>query len=158
MNFFDGSHDFMWKGQYAKGDEGFLEKGTTGAMRFEVRGEIDGREAIVLEHVTRLTDDIAPHWPQGKGYCLTIEGEPNMRITMEMEDDLVISSACYTQANNSTVGAMIDKKSEALLINDKEDKIEMVKTDITIKMEDDLEISSAYYIQANSVLIKVEDL
>ena len=32
MNFFDGSHDFMWKGQYAKGDEGFLEKGTTGAL------------------------------------------------------------------------------------------------------------------------------
>ncbi len=65
---------------------GRFEKGTTGAMRFEVRGEIDGREAIVLEHVTRLTDDIAPDWPQGKGYCITIEGEPKMTIKMEMED------------------------------------------------------------------------
>ena len=65
---------------------GVFKQGTTGAMRFEVIGEIDGKEAIVLEHVTRLTDDIAPEWPQGKGYCLTIEGEPKMTIRMEMED------------------------------------------------------------------------
>lgn len=65
---------------------GVFKKGTTGAMRFEVRGVIDGKDAIVLEHVTRLTDDIAPHWPQGKGYRVTIEGEPKMVISMDMED------------------------------------------------------------------------
>lgn len=65
---------------------GRFEKGTTGAIRFEVRGEIDGRDAIVLEHVTRLTDDIAPHWPQGKGYRTIIEGEPRMEIAMDMAD------------------------------------------------------------------------
>tara|TARA_R100000458_G_C8274067_1_gene248981 strand:+ start:447 stop:2720 length:2274 start_codon:yes stop_codon:yes gene_type:complete len=32
MQFFDGSHDFMWKGEYAKGDEGFLQKGVKGAL------------------------------------------------------------------------------------------------------------------------------
>ncbi|MFB1037213.1 MAG: hypothetical protein QMC38_17940, partial [Sinobacterium sp.] len=47
---------------------------------------VDGREALVLEHVTRMTDDIAPDWPQGKGYSVIIEGEPRMEITMEMED------------------------------------------------------------------------
>jgi len=65
---------------------GVFRAGTTGAMRFEVRGVIDGREAIVLEHVTRLTDDIAPDWPQGKGYRVIIEGEPRMEIAMDMED------------------------------------------------------------------------
>lgn len=65
---------------------GIFKKGTTGAMRFEVRGVIDGKEAIVLEHITRLTDDIAPDWPQGKGYRVVIEGEPKMTITMDMED------------------------------------------------------------------------
>jgi 4-hydroxy-tetrahydrodipicolinate reductase len=65
---------------------GTFKAGTTGAMRFEVRGEIDGRDAIVLEHVTRITDDIAPDWPQGKGYRVIIEGEPRMEVTMDMED------------------------------------------------------------------------
>ncbi len=31
-DFFNGSHDFMWKGEYAKGVGGFLEKGTTGVL------------------------------------------------------------------------------------------------------------------------------
>jgi hypothetical protein len=65
---------------------GVFKAGTTGAMRFEVRGVVDGRDAIVLEHVTRITDDIAPDWPQGKGYRAIIEGEPRMEITMDMED------------------------------------------------------------------------
>ncbi|MCB1614686.1 MAG: hypothetical protein KDI30_01605 [Pseudomonadales bacterium] len=65
---------------------GVFRAGTTGAMRFEVRAVVDGRDAIVLEHVTRLTDDIAPHWPQGKGYKVIIEGEPKMTIGMDMED------------------------------------------------------------------------
>lgn len=65
---------------------GLFAAGTTGAMRFEVRGVVDGRDAIVLEHITRITDDIAPHWPVGKGYSVIIEGEPRMEITMDMED------------------------------------------------------------------------
>jgi hypothetical protein len=65
---------------------GVFKAGTTGAMRFEVRGVIDGRDAIVLEHITRMTDDIAPDWPQGKGYRVIIEGEPRMEIAMYMED------------------------------------------------------------------------
>jgi 4-hydroxy-tetrahydrodipicolinate reductase len=65
---------------------GLFKQGTTGAMHFEVRGVIDGRDAIILQHFTRLTDDIAPDWPQGKGYRAIIEGEPNMTITMDMED------------------------------------------------------------------------
>ncbi len=65
---------------------GVFKRGTTGAMRFEVRGVVGGRDAIVVEHVTRLVDDIAPEWPHGKGYRVTIEGDPRMEIAMDMED------------------------------------------------------------------------
>jgi 4-hydroxy-tetrahydrodipicolinate reductase len=65
---------------------GTIEAGTCGALRFEVQGIVGGRPAIVLEHVTRMSDDIAPDWPQGKGYRVTIEGEPRMVISMDMED------------------------------------------------------------------------
>ncbi len=65
---------------------GLFKKGTMGGLRFEVRGVVDGNDAIVLEHVTRLVDDIAPEWPRGKGYRVTIEGEPRMVINMDMED------------------------------------------------------------------------
>ena len=48
---------------------GTIEKGTAAALHFELRGLRHGRPAIVLEHVTRLHDDLAPEWPQpaGKG-------------------------------------------------------------------------------------------
>jgi 4-hydroxy-tetrahydrodipicolinate reductase len=65
---------------------GTVAKGTTGALRFEVQGIVDGRAAIVLEHVTRMCDDIAPDWPQGKGYRVVIEGEPRMTVSLDMED------------------------------------------------------------------------
>ncbi len=65
---------------------GVFKKGTTGAMRFEVRGVVGGRDAIVLEHITRLDDSLSPDWPKGRGYKVTIEGEPRMMISMDMED------------------------------------------------------------------------
>ena len=54
----------------AKIDLGFgvVEEGTTAAMRFEVQGIVDGEPRIVLEHVTRLDDDLAPEWPQPAGH------------------------------------------------------------------------------------------
>ncbi len=58
---------------------GTIEQGTQAAIRFEVRGVKDGRNAVVLEHVTRLRDDLAPEWPQPSGhgcYRVVIEGEP----------------------------------------------------------------------------------
>ena len=58
--------------------------GTQAGLRFEVRGMVDGRAVIVLEHVTRLHDDVAPDWPvqhgQG-GYHLTISGVPTIEAT-----------------------------------------------------------------------------
>jgi len=64
-----------------------IEKGTTAAMRFEIQGIVGGKPAVVVEHVTRMDDDLAPDWPRGNGYVLTIEGMPRMRLEWEFEDE-----------------------------------------------------------------------
>jgi len=65
-----------------------VEPGTMAALRFEVQGIIDGRPAIVIEHVTRLDDTLAPEWPQGNGsYRVVIKGVPAMRCEFEFEDE-----------------------------------------------------------------------
>src|SRR5919106_344931 len=43
---------------------GTVEKGTTAWLRFEVQGIVGGEPRIIVEHVTRMRDDIAPEWPQ----------------------------------------------------------------------------------------------
>jgi 4-hydroxy-tetrahydrodipicolinate reductase len=66
---------------------GTVKAGTTAGMRFEVRGMKDGRIAVVLEHVTRLRDDLAPDWPQplgDGGYRVVITGEPMYTVDMQM--------------------------------------------------------------------------
>ncbi|AWH93234.1 diacylglycerol kinase [Dietzia lutea] len=61
-----------------------VPEGTQAALRFEVVGQVDGEDRIVLEHVTRTADDQAPDWPRpdhGDGcYRVEISGEPAMRI------------------------------------------------------------------------------
>ena len=68
-------------------DAGTIEKGTAAALHFEVRGIRDGRAVIVLEHVTRLHDDLAPEWPQPAGhgcYRVQISGEPNYTLDLQL--------------------------------------------------------------------------
>ena len=69
---------------------GPIGKGTTAAIRFEVRGMKDGNVAVVLEHVTRLRDDLCPDWPQpaqpGGSYRIEVTGEPSYAL------DLCLSS------------------------------------------------------------------
>ncbi len=68
-------------------DAGTIEKGTAAALRFEVRGRRDGKAPIVLEHVTRLHDQLAPEWPQPAGhgcYRVQISGEPNYTLDLQL--------------------------------------------------------------------------
>jgi hypothetical protein len=69
---------------------GHIAKGTAAALRFEVRGIKDGKVAVVLEHVTRLRDDLHPDWPQpaqvGGSYRIEVTGEPSYAL------DLCLSS------------------------------------------------------------------
>jgi 4-hydroxy-tetrahydrodipicolinate reductase len=69
---------------------GVVEEGTTAAMRFEVRGLVNGKPRVVLEHVTRLDDSLAPDWPQPvghSGYRVVVTGNPNYTCDVQMMGD-----------------------------------------------------------------------
>ena len=63
---------------------GHIPKGSAAALRFEVLGMVDGQPAVVLEHVTRLREDLCPDWPQpaqdGGSYRIEIAGEPSYAV------------------------------------------------------------------------------
>lgn len=66
---------------------GRIEAGTAAALHFEVRGVRGGRPVVVVEHVTRLRDDLAPDWPQPTGqggYRVVLTGEPTYTLDMQM--------------------------------------------------------------------------
>jgi 4-hydroxy-tetrahydrodipicolinate reductase len=69
---------------------GVIEVGTTAGIRFEVQGIVNGEAKIILEHVTRLHDDIAPDWPQPaghSGYRVIVTGNPNYTLDLQMMGD-----------------------------------------------------------------------
>jgi hypothetical protein len=70
---------------------GRIEAGTVAAQRFGFTAIIGGRRALTVEHITRLGDDQAPHWPTGRGWKITVEGSPSMvlesRIATHGEDE-----------------------------------------------------------------------
>lgn len=63
---------------------GHIAKGSAAALRFEVLGMVDGSPAVILEHVTRLREDLCPDWPQpaqpGGCYRIEITGEPSYAV------------------------------------------------------------------------------
>jgi 4-hydroxy-tetrahydrodipicolinate reductase len=66
---------------------GVIEQGTTAALRFEVQGIVAGEPRIVLEHVTRLDDDLCPDWPQpvgAGGYRVVVTGTPSYQCDVQM--------------------------------------------------------------------------
>jgi 2,4-diaminopentanoate dehydrogenase len=66
---------------------GVVREATMAALRFEVRGVRAGRDAIVVEHVTRMYPDAAPEWPQPAGegsYRVMVEGSPTIKVELEL--------------------------------------------------------------------------
>jgi hypothetical protein len=63
---------------------GHIPKGGIAAMRFEITGMVNGNPAIVIEHITRLREDLRPDWAQpaqpGGSYRVEIVGEPSYTI------------------------------------------------------------------------------
>ena len=60
---------------------GTIEAGTVGAVRFETIGVVNGRDAIVIEHVNRMAGDLAPEWPTASRdgtYRIVVEGNPDL--------------------------------------------------------------------------------
>lgn len=67
---------------------GRIAKGTAAALRFEVFGMVNGDPVVVLEHVTRLREDLCPDWPQpaqpGGSYRIEITGEPSYAMDVRL--------------------------------------------------------------------------
>jgi hypothetical protein len=66
---------------------GTIAAGTCGAVRTRAAGVVNGREAIVLEHVIRMARDVAPDWPQSEfdaTYRVDIEGHPDIHCAMNL--------------------------------------------------------------------------
>jgi hypothetical protein len=63
---------------------GRIAKGTVAAVRFQIEGYVGDKPAIVIEHITRLREDLRPDWAQpaqpGGSYRVEIVGEPNYAV------------------------------------------------------------------------------
>lgn len=71
---------------------GTFVAGSQGALRFEVQGVVAGEPLIVVEHVTRITPEVAPDWPVppdgGDGaHKVVIEGRPRIEVGLEATDE-----------------------------------------------------------------------
>jgi hypothetical protein len=69
---------------------GHISAGTCGAIRMETIGVVDGREAIVIEHINRMAPDLAPDWPDATRdgtYRVIIDGEPSMTCELTFGDE-----------------------------------------------------------------------
>jgi 4-hydroxy-tetrahydrodipicolinate reductase len=63
---------------------GPIAAGTISGMRFEISGLMGDEARIVVEHVTRLREGDAPEWPQGAGYRVVIDGDPCIKLELEL--------------------------------------------------------------------------
>ncbi|OBF28489.1 dihydrodipicolinate reductase [Mycobacterium sp. ACS4331] len=66
---------------------GTIRAGTCGAVRTRAAGVVDGREAIVVEHIIRMARHVAPDWPRSDSdatYRVDIEGDPDVHCAMTL--------------------------------------------------------------------------
>jgi hypothetical protein len=66
---------------------GRVETGTVSGKRYSYTAVVKGRPALKVEHVTRLGEHTAPHWPQGRGWHVTVKGSPNMTLKSTIAPD-----------------------------------------------------------------------
>jgi hypothetical protein len=58
-----------------------------GAVRTIASGVVDGREAIVVDHVICMARDVAPQWPSSGNdatYTVRIEGDPDVECRLTL--------------------------------------------------------------------------
>jgi hypothetical protein len=66
---------------------GTIPAGTCGAVRTVASGVVNGREAIVIEHVIRMARDVAPEWPASEHdatYLVEIKGDPDIELRLSL--------------------------------------------------------------------------
>jgi hypothetical protein len=68
---------------------GTIEAGTCGAVCTRAAGVVNGREAIVIEHIIRMSREVAPDWLASEfdaTYRIDIEGDPDIHCAMNLGD------------------------------------------------------------------------
>jgi 2,4-diaminopentanoate dehydrogenase len=66
---------------------GTIPAGTCGAVKTRAAGVVNGREAIVVEHIIRMARDVAPDWLMSEfdaTYRVDIDGDPDIHCAMTM--------------------------------------------------------------------------
>lgn len=66
---------------------GVIKAGTCGAVRTRAAGVVNGREAIVIEHIIRMARDVAPDWPTSEfdaTYRVDIDGDPDIHCVLTL--------------------------------------------------------------------------
>ncbi|MGZ5395601.1 MAG: NAD(P)H-dependent amine dehydrogenase family protein [Mycobacterium sp.] len=66
---------------------GKIKAGTCGAVSTRAAGVVNGREAIVVEHIIRMARDVAPDWLASEfdaTYRVDIEGDPDIHCAMNV--------------------------------------------------------------------------
>jgi hypothetical protein len=85
---------------------GRFDEGTMGAFRLEIQGIVNGRPLLVVDHVTRIVNDVATDWPLPKGdgaHGVKLTGRPNLTVIFEPEDD----AGSAAGGGNTTAAARI---------------------------------------------------
>jgi len=88
---------------------GTIEAGTCGAIRTQAIGVVNGRDAIVIEHVNRMAADLAPEWPIGERdgtYRILIEGDPDIECSMAVGDPKSASAGAMVATAMRIVNAV----------------------------------------------------
>ena len=88
---------------------GTIEAGTCGAIRTQAIGVVNGRDAIVIEHVNRMAEDLAPEWPIGDRdgtYRIVIEGDPDIECDMAVGDPKSASAGAMVATAMRIVNAV----------------------------------------------------
>ena len=70
---------------------------------------VDGRDAIVIEHVNRMAADLAPEWPTGDRdgtYRIVIEGDPDIECEMAAGDPKPASAGAMVATAMRIVNAV----------------------------------------------------
>lgn len=95
-----------------------IPEGSMAALHFEVVGQVDGVDRVVLEHYTRTHPDQCPDWPtpaEGDGcYRIVVTGEPAMTVEFshhgEHGDHNVSGMIVTAMRLVNSVAAVVDAK------------------------------------------------
>src|ERR1700759_3746315 len=66
---------------------GTIAAGPCGAVRTRAAGVVNGREAIVIEHIIRMARDVAPEWPRSEcdaTYRVDVVGDPDIHCELTL--------------------------------------------------------------------------